>query len=102
LSILSDKFCFKFIPDKSCPDPVSKFFIPDPTSDPDPAKSFESDRIRIRLRIRTVNVDFLRIEYMVLAKYQHMSILELILLVKQHSLILCTNLLGVDVLIIVN
>ena len=51
---------------------------------------------------RTVNVDFLRIEYMVLAKYQHMSILELILLVKQHILILCKNLLGVDVLIIVN
>ena len=50
----------------------------------------------------TVNVDFLRIEYMVLAKYQHMSILELILLVKQHILILCKNLLGVDVLIIVN
>jgi hypothetical protein len=38
---------------------------------------------------------------MVLAKYQHMSILELILLVKQH-IILCKNLLGVDVLIIVN
>ncbi len=52
--------------------------------------------------VRTVNVDFLRIEYMVLAKYQHMSILELILLVKQHILILCKNLLGVDVLIIVN
>jgi hypothetical protein len=50
----------------------------------------------------TVNVDFLRIEYMVLAKYQHMSILELILLVNQHILILCKNLLGVDVLIIVN
>jgi hypothetical protein len=50
----------------------------------------------------TVNVDFLRIEYMVLAKYQHMSILELILLVKQHILILCKNLLGVAVLIIVN
>ena len=30
---------------------------------------------------------------MVLAKYQHMSILELILLVKQHILILCKNLL---------
>jgi hypothetical protein len=50
----------------------------------------------------TVNVDFLRIKYMVLAKYQHMSILELILLVKQHILILCKNLLGVAVLIIVN
>jgi hypothetical protein len=54
------------------------------------------------LRECTVNVDFLRIEYMVLAKYQHMSILELILLVKQHVLILCKNLLGVAVLIIVN
>jgi hypothetical protein len=41
----------------------------------------------------TVNVDFLTIEYMVLAKYQHMSILDLILLVKQHILILCKNLL---------
>jgi hypothetical protein len=39
---------------------------------------------------------------MVLAKYQHMSILELILLVKQHILILCKDLLGVAVLIIVN
>ncbi len=36
---------------------------------------------------------FLRIEYMVLPKYQHMSILELILLIKQHILILCKNLL---------
>ncbi len=50
--------------------------------------------------IYTVNVDFLRIEYMVLAKYQHMSILELILLVKQHILILCKNF--NNVLIIVN
>ena len=32
---------------------------------------------------------------MVLAKYQHMSILELILLVKQHILILCKTLLRV-------
>ena len=71
----------------------------------------ERDRLRpvtrlkeqeIRASNHTVNVDFLRIEYMVLAKYQHMSILELILLVKQHILILCKNLLGVDVLIIVN
>ncbi len=65
------------------------------------------DCLRIHLKTNvyvycTVNVDFLRIEYMVLAKYQHMSILELILLVKQHTLILCKNLLGVDVLIIVN
>jgi hypothetical protein len=36
--ILSEKFCYKFITDPKC-------FIPDPT--PDPAKSFESDRIRI-------------------------------------------------------
>jgi hypothetical protein len=43
--------------------------------------------------ISTVNVDFIRIEYMVLAKYQHLSILELILQVKQHILILCKNLL---------
>jgi hypothetical protein len=57
---------------------------------------------RVFCPVCTVNVDFLRIEYMVLAKYQHMSILELILLVKQHILILCKNLLGVDVLIIVN
>ncbi len=35
----------------------------------------------------TVKGDFLRIEYMVLAKYQHMSILELILIIKQHILI---------------
>jgi hypothetical protein len=46
-----------------------------------------------RLTTHTVNVDFIRIEYMVLAKYQHLSILELILLVKQHILILCKNLL---------
>ncbi len=39
---------------------------------------------------------------MVLAEYQHMSILELILLVKQHILILRKTLLGVAVLIIVN
>ena len=37
----------------------------------------------------TVNVDLLRIKYMVLAKYQHMSILEFILIIKQHILILC-------------
>jgi hypothetical protein len=37
----------------------------------------------------TANVAFLRIEYMVLAKYQHMSILEFILIIKQHILILC-------------
>jgi hypothetical protein len=37
----------------------------------------------------TVNVDFLRIKYMVLAKNQHMSILELIFIIKQPILILC-------------
>jgi hypothetical protein len=42
-----------------------------------------------KLVLCTVNVDFLRIEYMVLAKYQHMSILEFILIIKQHILILC-------------
>jgi hypothetical protein len=47
----------------------------------------------LRPLTHTVNVDFQRIEYMVLAKDQHMSILELILLVKQHILILCKNLL---------
>ncbi len=39
---------------------------------------------------------------MVLAKYQHMSILELILLVKQHILISCKKFAVVAVLIIVN
>jgi hypothetical protein len=62
----------------------------------------EEKGLLVACRLLLVNVDFLRIEYMVLAKYQHMSILELILLVKQHILILCKNLLGVDVLIIVN
>ncbi len=47
----------------------------------------------IKVAASTVNVDFLRIEYMVLAKYQHMSILELILIVRQHILLLCKNLL---------
>jgi len=45
--------------------------------------------IFVQCALYTVNVDFLRIEYMVLAKYQHMSILELILIIKQHILILC-------------
>ncbi len=43
LWFLSEKFCFKFIPSKSCPDP---------------AKSFGSHRIRIRLRIRIHNTVF--------------------------------------------
>ena len=42
---------------------------------------------------RTVNVDFIRFKYVVLAKYLHMSIFEFYLLIKQHSLILCKNLL---------
>jgi hypothetical protein len=62
----------------------------------------EEDATNFEVSPYTVNVDFLRIKYMVLAKYQHMSILELILLVKQHILILCKNLLGVAVLIVVN
>jgi hypothetical protein len=41
----------------------------------------------------TVNVDFIRFKYVVLAKYLHMSIFEFYLLIKQHSLILCKNLL---------
>jgi hypothetical protein len=43
--------------------------------------------------IHTVNVDFIRFKYVVLAKYLHMSIFEFYLLIKQHSLILCKNLL---------
>ncbi len=46
-------------------------------------------RIFSLIQYYTGNVDFLRIEYMVLAKYQHMSILEFILIIKQHILILC-------------
>jgi hypothetical protein len=40
LGILSENFCFIFIPGPGCPDP--EWFFPDPT------KSFGSDRIRIR------------------------------------------------------
>jgi hypothetical protein len=69
---------------------------------PSPPSHHGGNLASLSSHAHTVNVDFLRIEYMVLAKYQHMSILELILLVKQHILILCKNLLGVDVLIIVN
>ncbi len=43
LWILSEKFCFKFIPDKGCPDPDPKWFIPDSYPTPDPTKSFGSD-----------------------------------------------------------
>ena len=45
------------------------------------------------LLLHTVNVDFIRFKYVVLAKYLHMSIFEFYLLIKQHSLILCKNLL---------
>ncbi len=40
--ILSEKFCFKFIPSKGCPDLDPKWFIPesDPTPDPDFFKKF--------------------------------------------------------------
>jgi hypothetical protein len=41
----------------------------------------------------TVNVDCVKFEYVVLAKYHHMSIFEVDLLTKQHILILCKKLL---------
>jgi hypothetical protein len=44
-------------------------------------------------RAHTVNDDFIRFKYVVLAKYLHMSIFEFYLLIKQHSLILFKNLL---------
>ena len=50
---------------------------------------FEHKNTQAKSYFYTVNVDFLRIEYMVLAKYQHMSTLELILIIKQNILILC-------------
>ncbi len=43
---LSEKFCFIFISGPGCPDP--ELFFPDPT--PDPAKSFGSDWILLRIR----------------------------------------------------
>ena len=50
----------------------------------------------------TANVDFVRFEYVVLAKYQHLQILEFNLLIKQHILILCKNLLLLRCLMILN
>ena len=41
----------------------------------------------------TVNVDCVKFEYLVLAKYHHMLIFEFDLLTKQHILILCKKLL---------
>ncbi len=41
----------------------------------------------------TVNVDCVKFEYVVLAKYHHMLIFEFELLTKQHILILCKKLL---------
>ncbi len=41
----------------------------------------------------TVNVDCVKLEYVVLAKYHHMLIFEFDLLTKQHILILCKKLL---------
>ena len=49
--------------------------------------------LKIPCLVYTVNVDFIRFKYVVLAKYLHMSIFEFYLLIKQHSLILCKNLL---------
>ncbi len=41
----------------------------------------------------TVNVDCVKFEYVVLAKYHHMLIFEFDLLTKQHIFILCKKLL---------
>jgi hypothetical protein len=49
--------------------------------------------LRVVGAVFTVNVDFIRFKYVVLAKHLHMSIFEFYLLIKQHSLILCKNLL---------
>ena len=43
--------------------------------------------------LHTVNVDCVKFEYVVLAKYHHMLIFEFDLLTKQHILILCKKLL---------
>ncbi len=45
------------------------------------------------LLVDTVNVDCVKFEYVVLAKYHHMLIFEFDLLTKQHILILCKKLL---------
>jgi len=49
--------------------------------------------IGTKISNNVLNVDFIRFKYVVLAKYLHMSIFEFYLLIKQHSLILCKNLL---------
>ncbi len=52
---------FKFIPSKGWPDPDPKWFIPDPTTDPDPAKSFGPGRIRIHNtgnRVEVADVEY--------------------------------------------
>jgi hypothetical protein len=45
------------------------------------------------LTLHTVNVDCVKFEYVVLAKYHHMLIFEFDLLTKQQILILCKKLL---------
>ncbi len=56
-------------------------------------EEWRSRQAKYAPRYHTVNVDFIRFKYVVLAKYLHMSIFEFYLLIKQHSLILCKNLL---------
>jgi hypothetical protein len=52
-----------------------------------------SNRFSLRVLIlHTVNVDCVKFEYVVLAKYHHMLIFEFDLLTKQHILILCKKL----------
>ncbi len=50
-------------------------------------------RKRVGIAYRTVNVDCVKFEYVVLAKYHHMLIFKFDLLTKQHILILCKKLL---------
>ncbi len=47
----------------------------------------------LKLSRYTVNVDCVKFEYVVLAKYHHMLLFEFDLLTKQHILILCKKLL---------
>jgi len=49
LWILSEMFCFKFIPIKSCPNPGSEMIYSGSDSKTNPEKSFGSDRLRIRI-----------------------------------------------------
>jgi hypothetical protein len=63
---------------------------------------FYKNKAYIILSTYTANVDFVRFEYVVLAKYQHLQILEFNLLIKQHILILCKNLLSWRCLIILS